>query len=345
MTHYFLGIDIGATKSHALFADENGQALGFGQDGPGNYEVVGWDGLRRVLHTITDQALGAANLTRSQIAGAGLGVAGYDWPAEREPTRQAIASLGLSAPYEFVNDATIGLLAGATRGWGVVVAAGTSNNCRGRDPQGRRGGMTGCGPMFGEYGGGSELVAKAVQAVALAWTQRGPATRLTEAFMALTGASDAMALLQGLALARYYLGAAHAPTVFQVAAEGDEVARETVRWAGRELGDLALGVIRQLGLQDTDLEVVLAGSLYEGGPLLIDPMRETIQAVAPRARLVRLTAPPVVGGVLLGMEQAGLAYTGIRQTLIETTKALLTKDRSARRKTRGDWANVELEPN
>jgi N-acetylglucosamine kinase-like BadF-type ATPase len=323
MTSYFLGIDIGATKSHALIADQDGQALGFGRYGPGSYEGVGWDGLRAALRAITDQALDAAGITREQIAGAGFGIAGYDWPAERAPTIEAIETLGLAAPYALVNDATIGLLAGATRGWGVVVAAGTGNNCRGRDHRGRRGGLTGCGPYFGEFGGGGDIVLKAVQAVAMAWTMRAPATRLTEALMELTGASSAADLLQGLALEHYHLWSAAAPTVFRVAAAGDQVALDIVRWVGRELGSLAIGVINQLDLADTDLEVVLAGSIYDGSPLIADVMRETIHAVAPRARLLRLTAPPVVGGALLGMEQAGLDYGAVRETLIESTQELL----------------------
>ena len=319
MTHYFLGIDIGGSKSHALIAEKNGRAVGFGKGGPGNYEVVGWDGLRETLHTITDQALASAGITKEQIAGAGLGVAGYDWPAEREPTRQAIASLGLKSPFEFVNDTIIGLIAGATEGWGVVVVAGTSNNCRGRDRQGREGRVTGCGPWLGEYGGASELVAKAVQAVALAWTQRGPATRLTEAFHGLTGATTVMDLLEGLVLGRYRLSAAAAPVVFQVAARGDEVAQEIICWAGRELGSLAIGVIRQLSFERLDFEVVTIGSLFRGSPTLTEAMEATIHAVAPGARLVHPTAPPVVGGVLLGMEQAGVETATLRQTLIEST--------------------------
>jgi N-acetylglucosamine kinase-like BadF-type ATPase len=113
MTRYYLGIDIGGTKSHALIADETGRALGFGEGGPGNYEVVGWDGLRKALGTVTDRALAAACITREQVSGAGFGIAGYDWPAERQPTRQAIESLGLTAPYELVNDAIVGLVPGS----------------------------------------------------------------------------------------------------------------------------------------------------------------------------------------------------------------------------------------
>ena len=36
MLKYFLGIDIGGTKSHALIADENGQVVGFGRAATGS---------------------------------------------------------------------------------------------------------------------------------------------------------------------------------------------------------------------------------------------------------------------------------------------------------------------
>jgi hypothetical protein len=69
--------------------------------------------------------------------------------------------------------------------------------------------------------------------------------------------------------------------------------------------------------------VVLVGSLYDGSPLLTDAMCRTVCAVAPGARFVRLTAPPVVGGVLLGMEQVSLSGRAVRERLIETTQMLL----------------------
>ncbi len=323
MNRYFLGIDIGATKSHALVADEYGQVVGFSACGPGSHEVIGYEGLRHVLHTLTDVILASADIAKAEIAGAGFGIAGYDWPGDAAPHRQAIASLELSAPYALVNDTIIGLVAGATEGWGIGVVAGTGSNCWGRDRQGREGRMTGGGEMFAEYAGGGDIVAKAIQAVALAWGQRGPTTRLTEAFLALTGASDVLALLEGLYRGHYALTSMHAPIVFQVAAEGDATAQDIVRWAGRELGSLANGVIRQLGFEALDFEVVQIGSLYNGSPLLGETMMATIQAVAPGARAVRLTVPPVVGGVLLGMEQAGADSRPLREQLIQSTQQAL----------------------
>ncbi len=58
------------------------------------------------------------------------------------------------------------------------------------------------------------------------------------------------------------------------------------QWAGSELGELAKPVIRQLTFQSLKFDVVLVGSMFEGGQLLINPMRETIQHLAPGAPLV-----------------------------------------------------------
>jgi N-acetylglucosamine kinase-like BadF-type ATPase len=269
------------------------------------------------------QALAMAGAPIERIAGAGLGIGGYDWPSQRPQMIATVHDAGVRAPIEIVNDAVLGLLAGAADGWGVALVAGTSNNCRGRDQRGREGRVTGEGVRFGEYGGASELVDKAVHAVAAAWARRGDATDLTAAFVGLTGARDAHDLLEGLALERYRLDAEAAPLVFQVAQVGDRVAQEVIAWAGRELGSLAVGVIRQLGFERLSFDVVLLGGLFNGGALLVEPLRATIQAVAPGARLARLEAPPVVGGVLLGMEQAGLNPARARAPLIDGVSELL----------------------
>jgi N-acetylglucosamine kinase-like BadF-type ATPase len=323
--NYFLGIDIGATKSHALIADQNGCAVGFGEGGPGNHEVVGYEGLAATLQAITAQALANAGIRRQQIAGAGFGVAGYDWPSELPPTLEVIAALDLRAPLEVVNDTIIGLVAGAEAGWGVAVIAGTSNNCWGWDAQHRIGRVTGNGSIFGEHGGSGELVQETLSAVARAWTRRGPPTALTEAFCRLVGASSDADLLEGLSQGWYDIGAAAAPLVFQTAEAGDPVALGVVRWAAAELASLANGVIRQLHLEDQIFDVVLVGSMYNGGPLLLDPMAAAVRAVAPGARFVKLTVPPVVGAVLLGMQAAGLDARALRPNLISSTQKLMAE--------------------
>jgi N-acetylglucosamine kinase-like BadF-type ATPase len=320
MTRYFLGVDVGSSKTHAVAADENGQALGFGEDGAGNHEVVGYPGLSAALNSAAGRALAAAGLANVQIAGAGFGVAGYDWPSERKATLEAIASLGLTAPVEAVNDALLGVLARAQDGWGVAVVSGTGCNCWGWDETRTRvGQVTGHGERMGEGAGSGELVDMALKRVAYEWTRRGPATALSQAFIRATGARDLPDLLEGVVNGRYELRAASAPIVFQTAAAGDPVALDLVCWAGAELGELANAVIRQLGFEKLAFDVVQIGSMFDGSPLLTEVMRDTIHSAAPRARLVRLTAPPVAGAVVLGMEAAGIRPAAlVRDRLIRS---------------------------
>jgi len=321
---YYIGADLGATKTHTLIVDETGTALGFGESGPGNHESIGYDAMFKSMHDGMEQALHAAGLKKADITGAGFGVAGYDWSSEFDITAKTIERLGLTAPYKFVNDTVPGLIAGSEEGWGVVVVSGTGSNCRGWDREHKREGrVTGHGVIMGEGAGATELMHRCMQLVGYAWSKRGPSTKLADALVAYIGAKDLDDLIRGYTTNEYQIGADAAPIVFQVAEAGDQVARELIDWAGCELGEMANAVIRQLEFENLAFDVVMTGSMFEGGARLIDPMRTTINKLAPKARLVRLTAPPVLGAVMLGMEAAGLPVTpAIRKTMLNTISSI-----------------------
>jgi N-acetylglucosamine kinase-like BadF-type ATPase len=324
---YYLGADVGGTKTRMIIADETGRALGFGEGGPGNHQEVGFDGMYAALQTALEQALGSARLQRKDIAAGGFGIAGYDWPNQKPAMLATIERLGIPAPCGLVNDTIPGLVAGAEEGWGVNVVSGTGCNCRGWDKSHQREGrVTGYGTDMGEAAGSSELVFRAMQLVGFEWTQRGRQTALSQTFIQYTGAKSLEDLLEGYTQGVYQVGAETAPLVFQAAYNGDEVACGLITWAGNELGEMANGVIRQLNFEELAFDVVLSGSMFEGGALLIDPMRATIQKVAPKARLVRLNVPPVLGAVLIGMEQGKIQITpGIRDKLTETVRSVKIK--------------------
>jgi N-acetylglucosamine kinase-like BadF-type ATPase len=317
---YFLGIDTGGTKTHALIANHHGRVLGMGQAGPGNHEVVGYDGVIAALRQSNDQALAQAGITIAEIAGAGFGIAGYDFPSERADTLAAIATLGLTCPLEVTNDVVLGLIAGARDGWGIAIDAGTGNNVRGRDRNGREGWVTGCGDTFGEYGGAGEMVARAIKMISHHWSHRGQPTALSDIFIQALGARDLSDLIEGLALGVYHTQAAQAQLIFQVAAQGDVVAQEVIRWTATELGETAKAVIRQLGIENEAFDAVLIGSVFKGGPLFIQPLTETICVFAPRVNFTHLEVPPVSGAVLLGMEMVNLRGDELRENLFTSLK-------------------------
>jgi N-acetylglucosamine kinase-like BadF-type ATPase len=322
---YLLGVDVGGSKTHALIADESGCAVGFGLAGTGNYQGVGYDGFRSSLKESLRQALRQAGIQADQISGAGFGIGGYDWPSQLPAHQNVIASLGLTCPIEVVNDAVIGLVAGTSEGWGIAIVGGTGCNCRGRDRRGREGRVTGEGERFGEWGGGHQIVDRAIQAVSHEWSRRGPDTELSTMFLQMTGAKNLDDFIEGIDLGTYQPNARWAEAVFRVGYAGDPVARQVVTWAGHELGELACAVIHQLDLQEEVVQVVQIGGLFDGGPLYADAVHETILRLAPRAQFVRLTVPPVIGGVLLGANAAGIGPASIRGRLIQSTEALLQR--------------------
>ena len=72
---YFLGVDVGSSKTHALIADETGACIGFGKAWGGNHQGVGYDGLLNVLQESFEGAKKMSVVGNAQIAGAGFGVA------------------------------------------------------------------------------------------------------------------------------------------------------------------------------------------------------------------------------------------------------------------------------
>ncbi|MEW5939649.1 MAG: BadF/BadG/BcrA/BcrD ATPase family protein [Chloroflexota bacterium] len=320
---YFLGIDVGSSKTHALIVDETGASIGFGKAWGGNYQVVGYDGLENVLKESFEQAREMSGVDAAHIAGAGFGVAGYDFPSDREGHLKAIAALGLSCPVEIVNDGVNGLLAGATRGVGVNVTAGSSVNCRGRNAQGKEGRIVGNGAAFGEYGGASEIVQRGLHIVNYAWIRRIPPTALTQIYLNAVGAKDELDLMEGLSNQQYHLFPFIVLEVIQAARAGDAAAREVIRWSGEELGWLAVAVARQIEMENDEVEIIQSGSVFEAGEILTDPMRAIILQHCPKAIIKRLDGPPVVGAVILGMEQARFDGYAVRDVMVKTAKEIV----------------------
>src|SRR5574341_1172651 len=73
---YFLGVDVGGWKTLDMITDESGHAIGFGSAGMGNYQIVGYNGFREVLHLSVTNALAQAGIKTEEISGAGFGIAG-----------------------------------------------------------------------------------------------------------------------------------------------------------------------------------------------------------------------------------------------------------------------------
>jgi N-acetylglucosamine kinase-like BadF-type ATPase len=308
---YYLGIDAGGTKTLALIADAEGQVLGVGRAGTGNWESVGLEGAFQAYVDAVAAALQAAGIRREEIAAAGYALAGMDWPSDEGRLTPLIARLELPGPYMLVNDTFAALRAGATDDVGVAVICGTGSTIAGRNRAGRMFRTFGLGALWGEHQGASGLVLAAFRALGRSYFGSGPPTTLEARLLAACGAGSVPELAERISRGESdWPGGRLAPLVLAEADAGDAVARAIVQEAGAELGLNAAAVARRLELAAEPFALVMAGGvLASGNPLLVEALVEPVRAYAPFVEPVVLAAPPAVGAVLLAMDAAGVPVT------------------------------------
>jgi N-acetylglucosamine kinase-like BadF-type ATPase len=107
------------------------------------------------------------------------------------------------------------------------------------------------------------------------------------------------------------------PVVVDVARRADPIAIQILKEAGRELGRLAVAVIRRLGMQDESFAIVPYGGVIRAGRLVLDSFTATCMAVAPHAKIILPRFGPEVGAVLIALDEIGIE---IKQEIIHAVE-------------------------
>lgn len=298
-----LGIDGGGTRTRCLAADLSGRVLGEGHGGPANALVVG---LARAVESIAQaarEALAAAGRTAGDVCAVCAGLAGAGQPGTQAELAGAIAqalALSASVPVQVVSDARVAL-AGALQGApGVILIAGTGSIAYGLDDAGRLARAGGWGWIFGDEGSGFAIGRQALAAALRALDGTGPATALGGRICAAWGLSqltDAIPRVYADPAAARTEIAGLVPLVAQAAADGDDVAGEILRRAGRDLADLAAALLRRMALRQP--VVATTGGVLEGVPAVREALVAHLAKRMPTARVVESAGSPAAGAVLI----------------------------------------------
>lgn len=298
-----LGVDGGGTKTQAVITDARQRVLGEGVAGPSNPLRVGVGNAATAIREAVDRACAQANVQRADILAAEIGLAGVRRGDLRARMREALMGLGIHS-IEVVTDADIALF-GATDGApGVVIIAGTGSVCCGVNAQGKRVYAGGWGPLAGDEGSGSWIARKALQAIARAGDGRGTETTLADAahnYFNVATTDDLLIAIYAPGMTNDRI-AGFARHVIEAAKSGDEVAREIVVAAGRELGIAAAAVIRKLRMGRDRFQVGYVGGVFAAGDLLLDPLREEVTRIAQGARVAPPHFPPALAAARMARE-------------------------------------------
>ncbi|MCH6160316.1 N-acetylglucosamine kinase [Streptomyces marispadix] len=338
-----LAIDAGNTKTDVAVVDVGGDVRGRARGGGFHPQAGGLGTALDRLEEPVARALAAAGVPGAgpgaPVAGPGVPGAGpsagagtaplgtgpqppvahvsaclanADLPREERELTAALTARNWGRTTDVANDTFAILRAGlpddGSVRHGVAVVCGAGVNCAGQDGEGRTHRFLALGRISGDFGGGGGLAAEAVWFAARAEDGRGEETRLARELPWHYGLTSMYALIEALHLGDLPRARMHeiTPVLFEVASAGDPVARALVKRQAEELVTMVKVALTRLDLLQTPTPVLLGGSVAAARhPLLHDHFTRELALHAPKATPKVITAPPVLGSALLGLDAVG----------------------------------------
>ncbi|MFE9026073.1 N-acetylglucosamine kinase [Streptomyces iakyrus] len=301
-----LAIDAGNSKTDVAIVTADGEVLATARGGGFRPPAVGVDRAMDDLGETVTRALTTAGLTSVTHVSACL--ANADFPVEEEQLAAALHARAWGATATVRNDTFAILRAGVTEPRGVAVVCGAGINCVGMRPDGRTARFPALGRVSGDWGGGWGLSEEALWHASRAEDGRGAPTALAHTLPAHFGLPTVYALIEALhledipPLRRHEL----TPVLFTTAAGGDPVARAVVERQAEEVVAMAVVALTRLDLLSEETPVLLGGGVLAARhPQLHDHITHLLTERAPKAVPQVVTASPVLGAALLGLDRVG----------------------------------------
>ncbi|MEU2462647.1 BadF/BadG/BcrA/BcrD ATPase family protein [Streptomyces sp. NPDC012486] len=308
LTAHVLAIDAGNSKTDVAVIGADGTVLGHARGGGFQPPVVGVDVAVDALGTAVLAAFAQAGVVGVEHVSACL--ANADLPVEERELAGALVARGWGRTVKVRNDTFAILRAGVDEPRGVAVVCGAGINCVGMRPDGATARFPAIGRMSGDWGGGSGLAEEAMWFAARAEDGRGEPTELARTLPGHFGLDSVYALIEALHLGHIPFGRRHelTPVLFATGAAGDRIARGLVERQGDEVVAMISVALTRLGLLEEETPVVLGGSVLAARhPALDDRIAELLSVRAPKAVVRVVSAPPVLGAALLGLDHTGAA--------------------------------------
>ena len=312
LTGGVLAIDAGNSKTDVALVGPDGSVLGTARGGGFHPHTAGARQAGAALGPLVAEAAHRAGLAMAAgvplVEQVSACLANADLPVEEERLAAAVRAQGWGRTSYVANDTFAVLRAGVDEPRGVAVVCGAGINCAGLLPDGRTTRFLALGRLSGDLGGGAWLAEEALWLAARAEDGRGTATALATALPAHFGLAGMRELIEALHLGTIAPARKHelAPVLLAVAEAGDAVAASVVRRQAEEIVTMAVVALRRLGLLTGPAEVVLGGGVLAARPpLLMRTIEELLAAEAPSAVIRVVTAPPVLGAALLGLDRIG----------------------------------------
>lgn len=297
MTKYFLGLDIGGTKTACALADEH-KILGRAKAGSAKVLRVGKAEAAVHLAEVLDAVSAESGVALAEVTASCIGTAGATVPDVTDWLREQMASR-VGGTLTLVGDEVIALDAAFPGEQGILVVAGTGSIVIGRDSSGWTTIAGGWGPALGDEGSGCVLAQQALRGMFSA-IDAGEEPLLLRRVLDHLGLQTRDDLV-GVANALDFSFASLMPVVVQAARDGDSVAQKTLKRGGEDLAGLVAHVIGRLAKEEpgiaNGLKIASTGSILEHISEVSSTMQQTLLATYPRLEFVPGSVDSVKGAL------------------------------------------------
>ncbi len=295
---FTMGIDGGGTKLRVVVVDETLQVCAEANGETVNPSVVGHEVAAQRVQQAIHEALNSINLTPSQIAAVGVGIAGASVEHSEAWLRETIAPVLSDSRLALSSDVEIALVGAHGQREGILLLSGTGSCAYGINAQGERLLVGGWGYLIGDEGSGYWMGRKALRQVAIITDEkrRDDPSREFKAqvldFLEIRTPRQMVKWIygQGEAVPRV---ATLAPLMIVMAQEGNPHAKQIVTLGALRLVDHALQVCDQLNMTGP---IAFAGGLLEKSFYYRQLVAESLGIDVPMTKYA-----PVVGAALLAV--------------------------------------------
>ncbi|HEY4023071.1 MAG TPA: BadF/BadG/BcrA/BcrD ATPase family protein [Pseudonocardiaceae bacterium] len=290
MTRVVAGLDVGGTKLAVRVEAVDGRRLVDLELPAEDWSASPVEAAAAWLHTRLHRVLPRV----SELAAVGVGAQGCDTQRHCTELAMALGAIGVRATV--VNDAALLVpAAGLTSGIGVV--AGTGAIGVGQDARGDTLFAGGWGWVIGDEAGSAGIVRLATVAALTAHDEGRPDDGLLAALQRAFRVEGPEALARAVndepTTGNW---GPRAPAVFAAAGAGSKTAIGVIDAAAEHLSTV---VDRLVARGAVASDIVAAGSVIIGQPLLAKAFQARIAVTHPRLKITLLEEPPVVGAIVL----------------------------------------------
>jgi N-acetylglucosamine kinase-like BadF-type ATPase len=315
-----LAVDAGGTSCRAVLCNREGEVLCYAQGGSCNYHSIGTEQATAILTSVFNLL---TNKQALQVSCAVLGLAGLDTPRDQAVltivVQQALAAAQIVASQVIIdNDAMLTLKASVGKNNGVIIVAGTGSIACGLAQDGQEVRVGGWGYRVGDEGSGYFIGKAALSHVLRAYDGREAASGIAAAVLGEWGLTDAAELVQWIYSSQFSIQrtAALAPAILRLATAGDVQALKIIDHACRELGEMAVTVIRKLELWRRPFELLLCGGLLQNA-LLYEYLLELIRSQCTTVMLTAAQDQPICANLRYGLMLVGIHDAALLSGLSE----------------------------